>query len=47
MGKPLDFSKDNPYMDRTTQKLNQILLDEDLLPNWISKQQEIRHVFSF
>lgn len=42
MGKPLDFSKDNPYMDRTTQKLNQILLDEDLLPNWISKQKEIR-----
>ncbi|XP_045168704.2 dnaJ homolog subfamily C member 28-like [Mercenaria mercenaria] len=41
-GKPLDFSKDNPYMDRTTQKLNQILLDEDLLPNWISKQKEIR-----
>lgn len=41
-GKPLDFSKENPFMDRTTQKLNQILLDEDLLPTWISKQKEIR-----
>ena len=45
MGKPLDYSKDNPYMDRATQKLNQILLDEDLLPNWISKQKEIRYAF--
>lgn len=44
-GKPLDFSNENPFMDRTTQKLNQILLDEDLLPTWISKQKEIRTDF--
>lgn len=41
-GKPLDFSKDNPYMDRMTQKLNQILINDDVQPDWIMRQKEIR-----
>ena len=43
-GKPHKFGdKDrNPYVDKVTQKLNQILIDDDLKPEWISMQKEIR-----
>lgn len=41
-GKPLDHSKDNPYMDKITQKLNQILINDGVQPDWIMKQKEIR-----
>ncbi|XP_052246983.1 dnaJ homolog subfamily C member 28-like [Dreissena polymorpha] len=42
VGKPLDFSKDNPHMDKITQKMNQMLIDNDFQPDWIMLQKEIR-----
>ena len=43
-GKPLKFSdKDkNPYVDKITAKLNQILINDDMKPEWITMQKELR-----
>ena len=43
-GKPHKFSdKDkNPYVDKITAKLNQILIEDDMKPEWITMQKAIR-----
>ena len=44
-GKPQTFSdKDkNPYVDKITAKLNQILINDDMKPEWITMQKELRY----
>ncbi|KAL4222156.1 subfamily C [Mactra antiquata] len=41
-GKPLDFTREVPYMDKISHKLNEILVKDDVQPDWIMKQKEIR-----
>lgn len=41
-GKPLTFTPESPYTDKITQKLNKILLDDGLQPEWIMLHKEIR-----
>lgn len=43
-GKPHKFSdKDkNLYVDKITAKLNQILIEDDMKPEWIAMQKELR-----
>lgn len=40
-GKPLAPQQINPYVDYTTQKLNQILIENGYTPEWITLQKEI------
>lgn len=44
MGKPLkdDITRQNPYVDFTTHKLNQVLIDNGFTPEWIQLSKEIR-----
>jgi len=42
-GKPLNHSKSNPYMDKVTEKMNQVLLENDFQPDWIMIRKEIRY----
>jgi len=44
-GKPLNLNRENPHMDKVTQKMNQILIDNDFQPEWILKQKEIRLLY--
>ncbi|RZF34719.1 hypothetical protein LSTR_LSTR010768 [Laodelphax striatellus] len=43
-GKPLgrQFDHHNPYVDLVTHKLNQVLIDNGFVPEWIQLQKEIR-----
>lgn len=42
-GKPLNQSSNyNPYVDFTTHKLNQVLIDNGFAPEWILLEKEIR-----
>ncbi|XP_052800891.1 dnaJ homolog subfamily C member 28-like isoform X2 [Mya arenaria] len=41
-GKPLNYSRENPHTDKITQKLNEILKDNNCQPEWIMIQKEIR-----
>jgi len=42
-GKPLPHKLDyNPYMDFTTHKMNQILVDQGYAPEWVQLQKDIR-----
>lgn len=42
-GKPLRKRDDkNPYVDFTTHKINEVLIDNGFVPEWISLQKEIR-----
>ncbi|XP_058449642.1 dnaJ homolog subfamily C member 28 [Malaya genurostris] len=42
-GKPLpDHQSQNPYVDFTTAKINNIMLDNGFTPEWITLQKEIR-----
>lgn len=41
-GKPLKFSVENPYVDSMTQKLNQILINNGFVPEWITLDKEIK-----
>jgi DnaJ family protein C protein 28 len=43
-GKPLkpEGSSNNPYIDFTTHKMNQILIDNGFAPEWILLEKEIR-----
>lgn len=41
-GKPLKFSPENPYVDSTTHKLNQVLIANGYVPEWITLEREIR-----
>ncbi|XP_071446905.1 dnaJ homolog subfamily C member 28 [Hetaerina americana] len=40
-GKPLKHQNYNPYVDFTTHKLNQVLIDNGFTPEWITLQREI------
>ena len=40
-GKPLPPSNFNPYVDFTTHKMNQIMIDNGFVPEWITLQKEI------
>ncbi|KAI4503797.1 hypothetical protein M0802_001200 [Mischocyttarus mexicanus] len=43
MGKPLkNINKENPYVDFTTHKLNQVLIENGFTPEWIQLSKEIR-----
>lgn len=44
MGKPLknNISRENPYVDFTTHKLNQVLIENGFTPEWIQLSKEIR-----
>lgn len=44
MGKPLksDITTQNPYVDFTTHKLNQVLIENGFTPEWIQLSKEIR-----
>ncbi|KAK2578286.1 hypothetical protein KPH14_007651 [Odynerus spinipes] len=44
MGKPLknDINRQNPYVDFTTHKLNQVLIENGFTPEWIQLSKEIR-----
>lgn len=41
-GKPLKQEVANPYVDFTTHKLNEVLIDNGFTPEWILLQKEIR-----
>ncbi|XP_076330158.1 dnaJ homolog subfamily C member 28 isoform X1 [Tachypleus tridentatus] len=41
-GKPLKYVPENPYVDRMTHKLNQILINNGFTPEWIILEKEIR-----
>uniref|UniRef100_A0A1B6MQD0 J domain-containing protein n=2 Tax=Graphocephala atropunctata TaxID=36148 RepID=A0A1B6MQD0_9HEMI len=43
-GKPLSTRQDhyNPYVDLVTHKMNQVMIDNGFMPEWISLQKEIR-----
>ncbi|CAN7985520.1 unnamed protein product [Ixodes hexagonus] len=41
-GKPLKFAPENPYVDSTTQKLNQVLIANGYVPEWVMLEREIR-----
>lgn len=41
-GKPLKQGVANPYVDFTTHKLNEVLIDNGFTPEWILLQKEIR-----
>ena len=42
-GKPLKHDSNfNPYIDFTTHKLNQVLIDNGFTPEWILLEKEIR-----
>ena len=42
-GKPLPNRVEyNPYADFTTNKMNQILVQEGFAPEWVTKQKDIR-----
>ncbi|XP_054289079.1 dnaJ homolog subfamily C member 28 [Macrosteles quadrilineatus] len=43
-GKPLTTKQDhhNPYVDLVTHKLNQVMIDNGFMPEWIMLQKEIR-----
>lgn len=41
-GKPLEYSKTNMFMDKVTEKMNQVLMDNDFQPDWIMISKEIR-----
>lgn len=46
-GKPLNHSANsNPYVDFTTHKLNQVLIENGFAPEWILLEKEIRQEFS-
>jgi len=46
-GKPLNQSSSyNPYIDFTTHKLNQVLIDNGFAPEWIMLEKEIREEIS-
>ncbi|XP_046390261.1 dnaJ homolog subfamily C member 28 [Ischnura elegans] len=40
-GKPLEQQNYNPYVDFTTHKLNQVLIENGFTPEWITLQKEI------
>lgn len=41
IGKPLPPSTYNPYVDFVTHKMNQIMMDNGFIPEWITLQKEI------
>ncbi|KAK3930212.1 DnaJ-like protein subfamily C member 28 [Frankliniella fusca] len=46
-GKPLKQGVANPYVDFTTHKLNEVLIDNGFTPEWILLQKEIREERDF
>jgi hypothetical protein len=44
-GKPLnyDYTRENPYVDTHTHKLNEILKNNGYTPEWAAMDREIRH----
>lgn len=41
-GKPLKYDSHNPYVDSTTHKLNQILIQNGYTPEWVLLEKEIK-----
>ena len=41
-GKPLDVNQASPYTDKITEKLNDIMKDSGVQPEWIALHKEIR-----
>lgn len=41
-GKPLPHQNTNPYVDFVTHKMNQVLIDNGYVPEWITLQKEIQ-----
>ncbi|XP_013785858.1 dnaJ homolog subfamily C member 28-like [Limulus polyphemus] len=41
-GKPFKYVPENPYVDRMTHKLNQILINNGFTPEWIVLEKEVR-----
>ncbi|XP_050675877.1 dnaJ homolog subfamily C member 28 [Leptidea sinapis] len=42
-GKPLKDQNTNPYVDFTTHKLNEVLINNGFTPEWITMSKEIEH----
>ncbi|KAH7958375.1 hypothetical protein HPB49_001059 [Dermacentor silvarum] len=40
-GKPLKFAPENPYVDSTTRKLNEVLITNGYVPEWVMLEREI------
>ncbi|XP_077508903.1 uncharacterized protein LOC144120418 isoform X6 [Amblyomma americanum] len=40
-GKPLKFAPENPYVDSTTRKLNEVLITNGYVPEWVVLEREI------
>ncbi|XP_050023281.2 dnaJ homolog subfamily C member 28 [Dermacentor andersoni] len=40
-GKPLKFAPENPYVDSTTRKLNEVLITNGYVPEWVMLAREI------
>ncbi|XP_064461056.1 dnaJ homolog subfamily C member 28-like [Ornithodoros turicata] len=40
-GKPLKFAPENPFVDSMTQKLNQVLINNGFVPEWVMLEKEI------
>ncbi|CAH0384953.1 unnamed protein product [Bemisia tabaci] len=48
VGKPLrQYNEYNPYVDFTTHKMNQIMIDNGYMPAWITLQKEIREEIDY
>ncbi|XP_047991003.1 dnaJ homolog subfamily C member 28 isoform X2 [Leguminivora glycinivorella] len=43
IGKPLKDQNTNPYVDFTTHKLNEVLINNGFVPEWITMNKEIDH----
>ena len=41
-GKPLKYKQEYPYLDSTTYKLNEILINNGFVPEWVTLEREIR-----
>ncbi|XP_046995794.1 dnaJ homolog subfamily C member 28 isoform X1 [Schistocerca americana] len=41
-GKPLPHQNTNPYVDFVTHKMNQVMIDNGYVPEWITLQKEIK-----